>query len=62
MVEVRDEVGVYEYSGGIIGPGIAPAATVRNGGIIRTGTPLLHVPTGGLWHGDDKTVVSVDPG
>ncbi|MBC2660157.1 acetamidase/formamidase family protein [Novosphingobium flavum] len=39
MSSVRDEVGVYEYSGGIIGPGITPAATVRNGGIIRTGTP-----------------------
>ena len=39
MASVRDEVGVYEYSGGIVGPGIAPAATVRSGGIIRTGTP-----------------------
>lgn len=39
MASVRDEVGVYEYSGGIVGPGIAPAATVRNGGVIRTGTP-----------------------
>jgi acetamidase/formamidase len=39
MASVRDEVGVYEYSGGIVGPGIAPAATVRDGGIIRTGTP-----------------------
>ena len=39
MADVRDEVGVYEYSGGIVGPGITPAATVRNGGIIRTGTP-----------------------
>lgn len=39
MANVRDEVGVYEYSGGIVGPGIAPAATVRNGGVIRTGTP-----------------------
>lgn len=39
MAESRDEVGVYEYSGGIIGPGIAPAATIRNGGTIRTGTP-----------------------
>ena len=39
MTSVRDEVGVYEYSGGIVGPGIAPAATVRDGGIIRTGTP-----------------------
>lgn len=39
MASVRDEVGVYEYSGGIVGPGIVPAATVRDGGIIRTGTP-----------------------
>jgi acetamidase/formamidase len=39
MASVRDEVGVYEYSGGIVGPGIEPAATVRDGGIIRTGTP-----------------------
>lgn len=39
MASVRDEVGVYEYSGGIVGPGITPAATVRSGGIIRTGTP-----------------------
>lgn len=39
MASVRDEVGVYEYSGGIVGPGITPAATVRDGGIIRTGTP-----------------------
>ena len=40
MASVRDEVGVYEYSGGIVGPGIEPAATVRSGGIIRTGTPM----------------------
>ncbi|MBC7139770.1 MAG: acetamidase/formamidase family protein [Defluviimonas sp.] len=39
MASVRDEVGVYEYSGGIVGPGIEPAAVVRSGGIIRTGTP-----------------------
>lgn len=39
MASVRDEVGVYEYSGGIVGPGIEPAAIVRNGGVIRTGTP-----------------------
>jgi formamidase len=39
MAGVRDEVGVYEYSGGIVGPGVTPAATVKNGGIIRTGTP-----------------------
>ncbi len=39
MASVRDEVGVYEYSGGIVGPGIAPAAIVRDGGVIRTGTP-----------------------
>jgi len=39
MAEVRDEIGVYEYSGGIVGPGIAPFATIKDGGIIRTGTP-----------------------
>ena len=39
MTSVSDEVGVYEYSGGLVGPGITPAATVRSGGIIRTGTP-----------------------
>jgi len=39
MADVCDEIGVYEYSGGIVGPGIAPAATIRNGGTIRTGTP-----------------------
>ncbi len=39
MAEARDEVGVYEYSGGIVGPGVEPAATVKDGGIIRTGTP-----------------------
>ena len=39
MADVRDEVGVYEYSGGIVGPGVEPAATIKNGGIIRTGTP-----------------------
>ncbi len=39
MAEVRDEIGVYEYSGGIVGPGITPYATIKDGGIIRTGTP-----------------------
>lgn len=39
MAGVRDEVGVYEYSGGVVGPGVEPAAVVRNGGTIRTGTP-----------------------
>lgn len=39
MSEARDEVGVYAYSGGIVGPGITPAATIKNGGTIRTGTP-----------------------
>ncbi|WP_336982097.1 acetamidase/formamidase family protein [Altererythrobacter fulvus] len=39
MAEARDEVGVYEYSGGIVGPGVEPAATVKDGGTIRTGTP-----------------------
>lgn len=39
MAEARDEVGVYEYSGGIVGPGVEPAATIKDGGTIRTGTP-----------------------
>ncbi|WP_411817207.1 acetamidase/formamidase family protein [Hyphococcus sp. DH-69] len=39
MAGIRDEVGVFEYSGGIVGPGISPAATIKNGGKIRTGTP-----------------------
>ena len=39
MHDVRTEVGVYSYSGGIVGPGVEPAATVTSGGIIRTGTP-----------------------
>ncbi|MGD9711991.1 MAG: acetamidase/formamidase family protein [Thermomicrobiales bacterium] len=39
MADVREEVGVYEYSGGIVGPGVTPAATIKSGGIIRTGTP-----------------------
>lgn len=39
MSEARDEVGVYAYSGGIVGPGMTPAATIKNGGTIRTGTP-----------------------
>lgn len=39
MSDARDEVGVYDYSGGIVGPGITPAATIKNGGTIRTGTP-----------------------
>lgn len=39
MTAVRDEVGVYEYSGGIVGPGIEPAATIKDGGTIRSGTP-----------------------
>lgn len=39
MAEIREQVGVYEYSGGIVGPGVTPAATVKNGGTIRTGTP-----------------------
>lgn len=39
MAQVRDEIGVYEYSGGIVGPGIKPAGTIRDGGTIRSGTP-----------------------
>lgn len=39
MAEARDRVSVHDYSGGIVGPGVEPAATVRDGGTIRTGTP-----------------------
>lgn len=39
MSQARPVVAVYEYSGGIVGPGIEAIATVQNGGTIRTGTP-----------------------
>ncbi|AJR23658.1 acetamidase/formamidase family protein [Sphingobium sp. YBL2] len=39
MSDVRSHIEVHDYSGGIVGPGIAPAGTVRDGGTIRTGTP-----------------------
>ena len=39
MAEIRDEIGVFDYRGGIVGPGIAPAATIKDGGLIRSGTP-----------------------
>lgn len=39
MSDAQSLVEVYEYSDGIVGPGIEPAGTVRDGGIIRTGTP-----------------------
>lgn len=39
MSEAMPVVQVADYSGGIVGPGIEPAGTVRNGGTIRTGTP-----------------------
>lgn len=39
MSDARSHIEVYDYSGGIVGPGIAPAGTVRDGGTIRTGTP-----------------------
>lgn len=39
MSEARSHIEVYDYSGGIVGPGITPAGTVRDGGTIRTGTP-----------------------
>jgi hypothetical protein len=32
-------VDVHSYSGGIVGPGVASAGTVKSGGTIRTGTP-----------------------
>jgi formamidase len=37
--QARPLVEVYKYSGGIVGPGVPVAGTVRNGGTIRTGTP-----------------------
>ena len=39
MSEAMTTVQVSDYSGGIVGPGIEPAGTVKNGGPIRTGTP-----------------------
>lgn len=39
MSEAMTTVQVSDYSGGIVGPGIEPAGTVKNGGTIRTGTP-----------------------
>ncbi|AMK25340.1 MULTISPECIES: acetamidase/formamidase family protein [unclassified Sphingobium] len=39
MSDARSHIEVYDYSGGIVGPGIEPAGTVRDGGTIRTGTP-----------------------
>jgi formamidase len=37
--EPKSVVDVRAYSGGIIGPGVAIAGTVKDGGTIRTGTP-----------------------
>lgn len=37
--EVQDAIGVYSYSGGIVGPGRGFIGTVKSGGVIRTGTP-----------------------
>lgn len=39
MNVAKSVIEVYEYSGGIVGPGIPSAGTVRDGGTIRTGTP-----------------------
>ncbi|KEQ52127.1 acetamidase/formamidase family protein [Sphingobium chlorophenolicum] len=39
MSDARSHIEVYDYSGGIVGPGIEPAGTVKDGGTIRTGTP-----------------------
>lgn len=39
MSETLSLIQVSDYSGGIVGPGIDPAGTIRNGGVIRTGTP-----------------------
>ena len=39
MSEAKHLIEVHQYSGGIVGPGIASAGVVQNGGTIRTGTP-----------------------
>ncbi|TNE41692.1 MAG: acetamidase [Sphingomonadales bacterium] len=39
MSQAKSVVEVSEYSGGIVGPGVAPADVVTDGGTIRTGTP-----------------------
>ncbi len=39
MTSAKPVVEVYAYSGGIVGPGIASAGVVEDGGTIRTGTP-----------------------
>lgn len=39
MSDAQPVVEVHQYSGGIIGPGIASAGVVKDGGTIRTGTP-----------------------
>ncbi len=39
MSDAKSHIEVYDYSGGIVGPGIEPAGTVKDGGTIRTGTP-----------------------
>ena len=39
MSEAKRLIEVHQYSGGIVGPGIASAGVVQNGGTIRTGTP-----------------------
>jgi formamidase len=38
-LEPQSVVEVRAYSSGIVGPGVASAGTVKNGGTIRTGTP-----------------------
>lgn len=35
----KEVIEVHSYSGGIVGPGVSIAGTVKNGGTIRTGTP-----------------------
>lgn len=39
MTTAKSVIEVYAYSGGIVGPGIASAGVVQDGGTIRTGTP-----------------------
>jgi formamidase len=39
QLQVKSEIEVHSYSGGIVGPGITVAGIVSDGGTIRTGTP-----------------------
>lgn len=39
MSDAQSVIEVFEYSGGIVGPGVPVAGWVKDGGTIRTGTP-----------------------